>query len=243
MAQMKRPDRLSKEALDYYLSHTLQIDDTFTFDCKMCGSCCRKREEPIVMTGVDVFFIAKALGVNPAEVAQKYLNWNIGPDSKLPIATLRERLDGSCVLMRKSKCTIQNMKPVVGAIFPLGRMLSPQTGEYQYFFQPSGCAGGSGDTKHTLREWLSGFGIEERDEMARAWTKLFTAASICMRGMKHLNPEAEKSCRDLLVFALYLNYSEKVPYIEAVQKNAMLLEARLPKFKMPDWGATKAGGA
>ena len=233
MAQMKRPDRLSKEALDYYLSHTLQMEDTFTFDCKMCGSCCRKREEPIVMTGVDVFFIAKALGINPAEVAQKYLNWNIGPDSKLPIATLRERLDGSCVLMRKSKCTIQNMKPVVCAIFPLGRMLSPQTGEYQYFFQPSGCAGGSGDTKHTLREWLSGFGIEERDEMARAWTKLFTAASICMRSMKHLSPEAEKSCRDLLVIALYLNYSEKVPYIEAVQKNAMLLEAGLPKFKKP----------
>ena len=233
MAQMKRPDRLSKEALDYYLSHTLQMDDTFTFDCKMCGNCCRKREEPIVMTGVDVFFIAKALGINPAEVAQKYLNWSIGPDSKLPIATLRERLDGSCVLMRKSKCTIQNMKPVVCAIFPLGRMLSPQTGEYQYFFQPSGCAGGSGDTKHTLREWLSGFGIEERDEMARAWTKLFTAASICMRDMKHLSPEAEKSCRDLLVIALYLNYSEKVPYIEAVQKNAMLLEAGLPKFKKP----------
>ena len=233
MAQMKRPDRLSKEALDYYLSHTLQMEDTFTFDCKMCGSCCRKREEPIVMTGVDVFFIAKALGINPAEVAQKYLNWNIGPDSKLPIATLRERLDGSCVLMRKSKCTIQNMKPVVCAIFPLGRMLSPQTGEYQYFFQPSGCAGGSGDTIHTLREWLSGFGIEERDEMAHAWTKLFTAASICMRSMKHLSPEAEKSCRDLLVIALYLNYSEKVPYIEAVQKNAMLLEAGLPKFKKP----------
>lgn len=235
MAQMKRPDRLSKEALDYYLSHTLQMDDTFTFGCKMCGNCCRKRSEPIVMTGVDVFFIAKALGIDTVEVAQKYLNWNIGPDSKLPIATLRERLDGSCVLMRNSKCTIQNMKPVVCAIFPLGRMLSPQTGEYQYFFQPSGCAGDGGDTKHTLREWLSGFGIEERDEMARAWTKLFAAASTCMRGMKHLSPEAEKSYRDLLMIALYLNYSENAPYIEAVQNNAKMLEAALPKFEMPDF--------
>ncbi len=235
MTQMKRPDRLSKEALDYYLSHTLQMDDTFTFGCKMCGNCCRKRSEPIVMTGVDVFFIAKALGTDTVEVAQKYLNWNIAPESKLPIATLRERMDGSCVLMRNSKCTIQNMKPVVCAIFPLGRMLSPQTGEYQYFFQPSGCAGDGGDTKHTLREWLSGFGIEERDEMARAWTKLFAAASTCMRGIKLRDSEAEKPFWDVLMLALYLNYSENTPYIEAVQKNAKMLEAALPKFEMPDF--------
>lgn len=235
MVKLKRPDRLSKEALDYYRSHILNMDDTFTFGCKMCGNCCRKREEPIVMTGVDVFYIAKALGINTVEVAQKYLNWSIGPDSKLPIATLRERLDGSCVLMRKSKCTIQNMKPVVCAIFPLGRMLQPETGEYQYFFQPSGCHGDGGDTKHTLREWISGFGIEERDELSRAWTKLFSSASTAMREMKHLKSENRKAYHDLLMIALYLNYSEKVPYLEAVKMNAKLLEAGLPKFQMPDF--------
>lgn len=112
MSEIKGNSRLSKEALDQYLSHIIGKDDTFCFDCKMCGSCCRKRSEPIVITGTDIFFIAKALEITPLDVTKDYVNWNVGPDSRLPIATLRERLDGSCVLMRKSKCMVQSMKKV-----------------------------------------------------------------------------------------------------------------------------------
>ena len=182
-----------------------------------------------------MFCIAKALGVSTSDVAEKHINWSIGPDSKLPIATLRERLDGSCSLMRKSKCTVQKLKPVVCALFPIGRMYMMQTDEYRYFTQPSGCLGATGGTEHTVREWLADFDIEKRDAMSKAWHKLFTSASMCMRRMKHLSEDDARSYHNFLVITLYLNYPVEVPFIEAVQKNAELLQKALPRFKMPDF--------
>lgn len=46
--------------LHKYLENELKPSDTFEFECSMCGSCCRNRSEPIVVTGADLFRIAKA---------------------------------------------------------------------------------------------------------------------------------------------------------------------------------------
>lgn len=34
---------VSEEEMKYYLEHTLKPTDTFSFDCQMCGKCCRKK--------------------------------------------------------------------------------------------------------------------------------------------------------------------------------------------------------
>ena len=234
MSEIKGTSRLSKDALDRYLSNIIGKNDTFRFDCKMCGSCCRKRSEPIVITGTDIFFIAKALEITPLDVAKDYVNWNVGPDSRLPIATLRERLDGSCVLMRKSKCMVQSMKPIVCAIFPLGRMLQQGNTAYSYFVQPSACPGSDTTVEHTLGEWLSCFNIEERDRLSIAWTKLFQSASIAMRKNKHLSAKDNDLIKGTLVFTLYVNYPQDQPFEVSVWRNAQILKRILPKFKMPD---------
>ena len=52
---------ISEEEMKYYLENILKPTDTFSFNCQMCGKCCRKREEPIAMTGLDIFRICKAL--------------------------------------------------------------------------------------------------------------------------------------------------------------------------------------
>lgn len=234
MSEIKGNSRLSKEALEKYLANIIEKDDTFRFDCKMCGSCCRRRSEPIVVTGTDIFYIAKALGITPLEVTKDYVNWNVGPDSRLPIATLRERMDGSCVLMRKSKCMVQSMKPVVCAIFPLGRMLQQGYNAYSYFLQPSVCPGSDSTVEHTLGEWLSGFNVEERDRLSIAWTKLFQSASIAMRKNKHLSANDNDLIKGTLLFTLYVNYPLDQPFEVSVWCNAQILKRILPKFKMPD---------
>ena len=52
-----------KAMCDHIMSHQLGMEDTFRFSCQMCGSCCRKRSEPIVVTGTDILYIAKALNI------------------------------------------------------------------------------------------------------------------------------------------------------------------------------------
>lgn len=92
----------------YYLDHILKPEDKFVFQCQMCGNCCRNRSESILLSGADTFRIAKQLEMSVPATIDKYTTFGIGKDSKLPLLYLRERLDGSCSLLRKGKCTVQS---------------------------------------------------------------------------------------------------------------------------------------
>ena len=141
-----------------YLANELKGDDTFQFECSMCGSCCRSRSEPIVITGPNLFRIAKTLNISPLEAAQEYMDWTIGVNSHMPVLTLRERLDGSCRLLRNGRCTVHQNKPSVCALFPLGRMYNPEKKRFIYF-KNAFCSRGKKAPKPKPGRWMSsGYG-------------------------------------------------------------------------------------
>lgn len=57
-----------EEILENIQHNTLAPDDTFQFTCKECGSCCRNRRTPVMLSGLDVYRIAKGRGLSPYEV-------------------------------------------------------------------------------------------------------------------------------------------------------------------------------
>lgn len=226
-------NKLSEEAIEEYKRNTLSLDDTFCFSCKMCGDCCRNRDDAIVLTGVDIFYIAKALGISTAEVIGRYTEPHIGFSSKTPIFTLAERPDGSCSLLHNGKCSVQSMKPTVCAIFPLGRMSIPGEDGFRYFRQPITCAGRESGEKHTVREWIDSFHIQERDAETKAWTALFTAVSLVMR---QLRPDSAFQLSEhvaAVTRALYFDYPLNAPFVDSVRENAHILVAMLPEYKEP----------
>lgn len=167
-----------EEQLEKIINNTLKPTDTFKFSCKMCGRCCRNRSEPILMTGLDVFRIAQALQMEPVNVLEKYMTGYVGDDSHVPIFILKERYDGSCSLLRQGKCTVQDKKPVVCAIYPLGRYYSAEDKQIHYFKQEHDCSDGSKDGQEwTLQEWLDNFGLSELGNMSNAWNKMLMGVS------------------------------------------------------------------
>lgn len=206
-----------------FQSNILKPTDTFQFDCKMCGSCCRKRQEPILMTGLDIFRIAQALGIPPKQVIEEKTEGYIGDQSHVPVLVLKERLDGSCSLMRKGKCMVHNNKPVVCALFPLGRMYNTITHEIQYFKNPHSCMTGcKGGKTWTLQEWLDEFNIGNLNEESMAWNKLIT-------GVVTVTSKIDKDkIPDEMVAAIgscfYLNYDITKPYVEQVKMNMYFLQ-------------------
>lgn len=164
----------AEKRLAYYRSHILKEEDCFDFECQRCGGCCTARDEAVVINGVDLFHISKVLDVDINVAIPKYFNINLGPNSGLPILTLKERPDGKCIMMAEDgRCSIQSDKPIVCAIFPLGRMYSNECG-FEYFTQPGDRCPGHGHAKHTLKEWLEQFHISEKDAEAAAWNELLT---------------------------------------------------------------------
>lgn len=208
----------NEKDLERFQKNELQLGDTFRFDCDMCGDCCRKRSEPILVTGADIFRAAQALDVTIEEVLDKYLEGYVGGDSHVPLYVLTERLDGSCKFLCKGKCMIHQNKPAVCALFPLGRMFDVRDNTYHYFVNVTRCHPGQARGREwTLREWLEAFSIQETEAMTSAWHRLMMI--FAQKTCKMRKEDIRGKLLDDMRRAMYLDYDTGLPYIEQVEKH------------------------
>lgn len=228
------PKQDAKKLIQDYLALELKENDTFQFECSMCGDCCRKRDEPIMLTGPDIFHIAQGLNRSPAEAALECAEWMLGTTSHLPVLYLRERLDGSCRLLRNGRCMVQKNKPAVCALFPLGRFFDAGTNNF-YYFRNDSCKNGRGNPDGkiwTLGEWLEEFGLRNSEEEMRVWSRLmagFTQITMRMR-----QEDIKEPLLDVILGACYFKYDTDFPYVPQVEAHIKLAKELLPKvFPLP----------
>jgi len=200
---------LNEQEVRRLIENPMKPTDTFKFSCKACGDCCRNRKESIIITGYDVFRIAKELGIEMKEVVTKYTIGYIGNNSKLPVLIMKERPDGSCSLLRKGKCIVHQNKPLVCAIYPLGRYYLPAEKRFGYFQQDICC--GTAE-EHTLEEWLNIFNVPEWDEASSLWATVIT--KLAEHTMKIKEPEAIEKMANILAVALYFDYDTNKSYTD-----------------------------
>ena len=154
-------------------------DDTFSFSCDRCGRCCRSRDDILLNPG-DLFRIASFFNSTPHQIVEQYCECYIGPDSRLPIIRLKPKTYRStCPFLGSGGCKVHQAEPTVCALFPLGRAYLTTKGELIYFCQPVTC--GSRKETHTVREWLTGFGLSYEDDDALHWMRLTPRLTIWMR--------------------------------------------------------------
>lgn len=151
---------------------TLALDTSFTFRCAQCGQCCRHRED-LILSPMDIYRLAKALTIQPAQVYDWFCDAHIGHSSYLPVIRLAPvGEDLHCPLLdANGLCSVHTSKPAACALYPLGRYISPQEGgKVQYYLQPVPC----GDHRHsvTVKEWLKDFDIDAEDKTFLQWHQI-----------------------------------------------------------------------
>lgn len=206
----------NKKQLQNIRDGALGPEDTFRFTCKTCGQCCRRRESPIIVTGLDVFRLAQKLNISPAEAVESYTEVILGASSHMPITILRERLDGSCVLLRNGRCMVHDHKPVVCAVYPLGRAIDPGNGSIQYFQKKQTCGKEDGRI-WTLREWIDEWGLDKLDEECIAWSKM--TQDIALFTCKLKKGQVTKQLQNAILDHMVLNYNVSMPYLEQIEEN------------------------
>lgn len=212
----------TEKDLEEFKERTLKPTDTFTFTCKMCGNCCRNRQIPIMLTGVDTYYIAKALGKKVDQTIVDKARMIMGADSHIPIFVLKERSDGSCSLLKKGKCMVhEDGKPCVCKLYPLGRYFGATDGKEHYFTQPNAC-GEDGGKVWTLQEWLDEFHIEDNIEDVKVWTKFLMGVVSVTH--KIPNNKMSSAMRYTLVKYMYGEYDINKPYIEQAEANMIALQ-------------------
>ena len=222
-------DKRLKEIVDNFDSMKIGADEPFRFHCTMCGRCCINRED-ILLTPRDIYRMAKELQISPEELFKRYCETYIGHDSCIPIVRLKPR--GSvkrCPLLKDRKCSVHKAKPGVCAMFPIGRCVTvdqkaaktvnAKIGEIQYVFTNPGC--GDNAETHTVREWLSEFGIPVEDEFFKLWhQKIFQLGSIFRKAEKVCSDHTMELAWTATFVALYLEYDTSKEFLPQFEENS-----------------------
>jgi Fe-S-cluster containining protein len=222
-------DSYKQELAENLEKYLIGLDDTFKFKCRMCGKCCRDRED-ILLTTRDLFYIARKLGLTPEETINKYCEMYIGSASRIPIVRLKPKGYGRvCPLLGGDRCIVHDCKPAVCALYPLGRVYvgsaeadaeraARQSGVY-YIINPEIC----GSLKHTytVRSWLESFNIPVEDAFYLHWAKELSFYVETVRSFEErraIEP-AMNMIWGAVFQSLYLDYDTSLDLMEQFLRN------------------------
>ena len=204
-------------------NNSLGLDDTFQFECRECGKCCKNRKD-ILLTTQDLYNIAKYLGRMIDEIVGRYCYVYIGESSRIPVVKLNPvGSDNVCPLLRDKHCIVHKVKPIVCALFPLGRAVvnAPERTEAkntdnikpQYFIQPIKC--GLKTQTHTVRDWLGKFDVPIEDEFYSLWTSaiLFLSEYFTELEDQKMDCSVIKRFWNITYMMLYLGYDASIDFI------------------------------
>lgn len=222
-------DARLKEIVDNFEKMKIGVDEPFKFHCTMCGKCCIHRED-ILLTPKDIYCMAKELNTTPKELFEQYCETYVGSDSRIPIVRLKSR--GSvkrCPLLKDRKCLVHKAKPIVCAMFPIGRCITMDqeaasaahitAGDIQFIFMPPGC--GDDTETQTVREWLSEFGIPVEDTFFMKWNQVITELSEILRDAEKVyNDHTMELAWTAAFVGIYMHYDMKKEFFPQFEQNA-----------------------
>jgi len=125
------------------------------------NECCRDLNQ--FLTPYDILRLKNHLGLSSGEFLTKYSSLHTGPESGLPIVTLKpkENDDRLCPFVSPGGCTVYENRPSSCRTYPLVRALarSRQTGEITEQFmvlQEPHCRGFKESRKRSVKQWMDG---------------------------------------------------------------------------------------
>lgn len=220
-------DNRLKTIVDNLDKMKLGLDDTFKFNCTMCGKCCINRED-ILLTPRDVFQIAKHLEILIGDFIKKYCEAYVGDSSRIPIVRLLPTgIDKRCPFLKGNRCDVNPVKPVVCALFPLGRCLTIDSSKNRtefmvsdvvYINQDPHC--GDNRKTHTVREWLKTSNVPVEDEFFVKWHSAIAQIGITVHEVeKKADEERMNKYFSTLFGLLYVAYDFDGDFLTQFDRN------------------------
>lgn len=218
---------MNKNIQDNFMNMRIDVNEKFTFHCTQCGACCKNRDD-IILNPKDLFRIAQKLASTPMEIAQQYCEVYIGDSSRLPVVRLRSiGADHRCPFLKDNTCAVHDVKPVICAMFPIGRVLVSKMGKQnpnklEYIFVDPGC--GDNTEEHTVKDWLQDSGVPLHDAFFTEWSTTIIELCQIIQSIERCIPEIMK--KDLgngLLNILYFEYDLSQEFHPQFQRNTNLL--------------------
>jgi len=141
----------------------LPADESFQFTCSnqvSCfNDCCRDLNQ--FLTPYDILRLKKHLGLTSAQFLAQYTSQHVGPETGLPIITLRPdyAADLKCPFVTPQGCRVYEDRPASCRMYPLARAIfrSRLTGQIEEQFvllKEPHCRGFEQGPQITAHEWM-----------------------------------------------------------------------------------------
>ena len=209
----------------------LAAGEPFDFVCAGCGDCCRNRRD-LVLSGYDLYRIARRLGLPPRLTADAFCKQEFAPQTLLPAVVLRPNArTGNCPFFEADACTIHAARPLACALYPLGQAIDPATAAMEYYVQLPLCgARVSAQEQRTLQNYLDDAAITARAGIDARWAVVCTQLSdkLQQAGGRE-NPRYLPAARRI-ARALYFDYSIQDDFYPQFNANTQALWPLLDKM-------------
>lgn len=152
----------------------LSLDDTFRFACRpgveCFNMCCRDLNQ--FLTPYDILRLKQRLDLLSGTFLGRYTSHHIGPQSGLPIVTLKmqEARDLQCPFVSESGCMVYPDRPGACRTYPLARIShrrpgQPSCEEVHVVVREAHCLGFREADEWTVRAWKEAQGVDAYNEM------------------------------------------------------------------------------
>lgn len=211
----------------------LPKEGTFAFRCTECGACCRnvKPEDKVLLSTVDIYRMAKLLEIEVMDFIGTYCDMVPGGESMLPLMIMKDRLDGSCIFLKKGKCSVHDAKPLACAMFPLGRIdifnEDINEKEFHYYLNEFHCAAEK-DQLVTVQEWLDRYHVEEYDQCVRMYKRMGAVCSKIMHELK--TDEQRREMFSTTFFMMYAKYDTSQELLPQIMQNLAFMQSINPSI-------------
>jgi uncharacterized protein len=142
--------------------------DAFPFACTTAlpcfGDCCRDLNQ--ALTPYDVFRLKKGLGLSSGDFFVRYAEVHTGPESRLPVVTLRPAPGPGrkCPFNSPEGCRVYPDRPASCRAYPLARVVSRsrtsgRISEKYLIVREAHCLGFGNGGEKTVIEWIATQGL------------------------------------------------------------------------------------
>lgn len=150
------------------------LSDRFAFKCTnkvpCFNNCCQDLNQ--YLTPYDILRMKNHLGLSSGEFLEKFTRRHIGPESGLPVVTLKTDPSTGfrCPFVQINGCQVYENRPTSCRLYPLARALSRsretgQVTELYFLIQEAHCKGFLTESEQTVDEWLQKQGVYPYNEM------------------------------------------------------------------------------
>jgi Fe-S-cluster containining protein len=118
---------------------------SFGYTCNRCLACCRHKS--IQVNPYELAQLARGLGISTEEVRRRHTQEEQG-------VVLSQADDGACVFLGPAGCTVHPFRPLVCRLYPLGRVVGPESKEEFISVEPHPQSKGVYHQEGTIAQFL-----------------------------------------------------------------------------------------